>query len=448
MKPKLHFTPTKNWMNDPNGFIYFKGEYHLFYQHFPYEPRWGTMHWGHKTSKDLVHWQDHGIAIYPSMDFDKNGCFSGSAIEIDGKMYIYYTAIQYDQLNPTNIHVTGNEILASQAMLISEDGYTFDNYSKQVVVDMFKENDPIGHQNHTRDPKVWKENDTYFMVLGSKFFDKEVNKMMGEILLYSSKDAIKWEYTSRLTHHQLDSHMWECPDLFEVDDQRILIMSPENIINDGINYPSHAMWSKASFDVDKGQIEMINNPQFLDYGLDAYAPQTTLDKDGNRVVIVWLRMPCPSEDGKWNGLYAFPRVIHYKNDHLYFSIHPNIEKQFTLKTDHFTLANAMKISVDVKEGSTLNIGGYKIAIKDQCVCANRSEVFVDHAMLFNNDAKAGVEFKTPTLKDGMHLDIYLDHQVIEIYANQGEYVLSNIVYGMNDIFEYENINKVEMFEAK
>ena len=113
MRPKLHFTPIKNWMNDPNGFIYFKGYYHLFYQHFPYDVKWGTMHWGHKISKDFIHWEDKGIALYPSKDFDRNGCFSGSAIEVNNKMYLYYTAVVYTKLNPDNIHVSGDSFLAS-----------------------------------------------------------------------------------------------------------------------------------------------------------------------------------------------------------------------------------------------------------------------------------------------------------------------------------------------
>ena len=79
MAVTLHFLPRDHWMNDPNGFIYYRGKYHIFYQYFPYESRWGTMHWGHKTSTDLVHWKDEGIALYPSRDFDRNGCFSGSA---------------------------------------------------------------------------------------------------------------------------------------------------------------------------------------------------------------------------------------------------------------------------------------------------------------------------------------------------------------------------------
>ena len=206
-KPKLHFTPTKNWMNDPNGFIYYKGEYHLFYQHFPYATSWGTMHWGHKTSKDLVHWQDLGIAMYPSKGFDRNGCFSGSAIEVDDKMYLYYTAIVYDTLNEENIHVSGNGLIASQAMMISEDGYTFNPDTKRVVVPTFKEGQ-IGDLANTRDPKVWKENDQYYMVMGSQYFNQELNKKMGEILVYTSKDALNWQYQNRIVEPKLDSNMY------------------------------------------------------------------------------------------------------------------------------------------------------------------------------------------------------------------------------------------------
>ncbi|WP_197066565.1 glycoside hydrolase family 32 protein [Beduini massiliensis] len=446
-RPKLHFTPTKNWMNDPNGFIYYKGEYHLFYQHFPYDTKWGTMHWGHKVSKDLVHWEDKGIALYPSKDFDRNGCFSGSAIEKDGKMYLYYTAIAYDQLNPDNIHVTGNKIIASQALLISEDGIHFDNDQKQMIIPVFQENQ-IGHPNNTRDPKVWKDKDTYYMVLGSQYEDQTLHEMRGEILIYTSCDGIHWDYQNRLINANFDSNMWECPDLFKIGEQYVLIMSPENTINDGMNYPSHAMIGLVDFDENTCEITMNEEMHFIDYGLDVYAPQTTLDKDHQRVVINWLRMPCPSEDLEWNGVYTFPRVMTIKDHRVYFSVHQEIEKQFSQSVSQFTLTNAIKISVDVKEGSRLNIGGYKIWIDDHKVYTDRQDVFVHEAKLFNNDTKAGTKFLTPPLQDGNHLDIYVDTQVIEIYVNHGEYVLSNVVYGMKEYLEYENIEDLVMFEAK
>ena len=91
---KIHLKAPKNWINDPNGFIYYKGKYHLFYQHFPYEPRWGTMHWGHAVSDDLVNWEHEGIALFPSKLNDKNGCFSGSAVERDGKTFKRFTFIE------------------------------------------------------------------------------------------------------------------------------------------------------------------------------------------------------------------------------------------------------------------------------------------------------------------------------------------------------------------
>ena len=88
----LHLKSPVNWINDPNGFIYYKGKYHLFYQHFPYAPIWGTMHWGHAVSEDLVHWEHKKIALFPTKSYDRNGVFSGSAIEKDEKLYFYYSA--------------------------------------------------------------------------------------------------------------------------------------------------------------------------------------------------------------------------------------------------------------------------------------------------------------------------------------------------------------------
>ena len=98
MRPQYHFTTNKGWLNDPNGLIYYQGNYHLFYQHFPYAPAWGTIHWGHAVSKDLVHFKHLPIALYPSKIYDQNGCFSGSRVIYKNQLYFYYTAIQYQEL--------------------------------------------------------------------------------------------------------------------------------------------------------------------------------------------------------------------------------------------------------------------------------------------------------------------------------------------------------------
>ena len=95
MENILHLKAPGDWINDPNGFVYYKGKYHLFYQYFPCAPVWGTMHWGHAVSDDLVHWRHLGIALFPTKSYDRNGIFSGSALEIDGRMMLYYTAVRW-----------------------------------------------------------------------------------------------------------------------------------------------------------------------------------------------------------------------------------------------------------------------------------------------------------------------------------------------------------------
>ncbi|MGN1338798.1 MAG: glycoside hydrolase family 32 protein, partial [Oscillospiraceae bacterium] len=90
---EIHLKAPRGWINDPNGFIYYNGEYHLFYQHFPYAARWGRMHWGHAVSSDLMNWKHLDIALFPTKTDDMDGCFSGSAIEKDGAMHLLYTGV-------------------------------------------------------------------------------------------------------------------------------------------------------------------------------------------------------------------------------------------------------------------------------------------------------------------------------------------------------------------
>lgn len=161
----LHLKSPANWINDPNGFIYYKGKYHLFYQHFPYAPIWGTMHWGHAVSEDLVHWEHKKIALFPTKSYDRNGVFSGSAIEKDEKLYFYYSAVRYLEQDEENIHLSKNDQFeTSQAMLISEDGEKFDNWNgKKQIIPVIRDEE-IADARDTRDPKVWKEDEKYYKI--------------------------------------------------------------------------------------------------------------------------------------------------------------------------------------------------------------------------------------------------------------------------------------------
>ena len=151
----LHLKAPGNWINDPNGFIYYKGKYHLFFQYFPYAPVWGTMHWGHAVSDDLITWKHLGVALFPTKDYDRNGVFSGSALEKDGKLYLYYSAVRYLKEQDENIHQAEGAVETSQSMIISEDGFHFDNWKdKKQIIPVIR--DPkIADSADTRDPKVW-----------------------------------------------------------------------------------------------------------------------------------------------------------------------------------------------------------------------------------------------------------------------------------------------------
>jgi len=442
-KPKLHVTASKHWMNDPNGLIYYQGNYHLFYQHFPYENKWGTMHWGHVVSTDLVDWKDLGIALYPSKPFDQNGCFSGSAIEIDDKMYLYYTAVTYDEFAGEDIHrqKDNQSFTARQAMLISDDGFTFDNYTtKKMIISC----DDVGHRTHTRDPKVWVKNDVYYMVLVSKIeLDKE-NRSKGQLLFYKSSDALNWEFVNRYVNQDLAGNMWECPDLFKINQTYLLTMALENVFtnpgkDDGIfsnlkieeneeHYPSLAVYSLVNFEYQNCDLEMLGKPLLIDYGLDYYAPQSTIDEEGRRIMIGWLRMPEAESDGQWIGMLTFPRVVEIVDSKVYFRCHPNIDRLFIKDVygHRIEKEQVYKISANLHDGDFINVGGYDLQYQNDQVVVNRAKVF-NHPF--------GKKFYSPKLNGDCLVDMYIDTHVIELYINDGQYVVSTIVYQLGSKVE-------------
>lgn len=442
-RPKIHFTAQRNWINDPNGFVYYKGEYHLFYQYFPYDTQWGTMHWGHATSKDLINFEHHPIAIFPSKKYDCNGCFSGTALIKDDKLNFYYTGIKYLQVDEENIHKPYNdEFEACQVKISSEDGYKFDNFNNKKMIIPPIRDEKLGNLTHTRDPKVWKYKGKYSMILGSKFKKDGVDGFIGEALFYTSDDGEKWEYKNRCFDETLGD-MWECPDLVNVDGKYIFIMSPEHIINDGVNYTNNSIYSIVDFDEETCEMKITNGYKYLDEGLDVYAPQTTLDKDGNRIVIGWVRMPKKFDGEEWIGMMTLPRVINVIDNKVHFTVPDYIQNLFNkeISVSDFNLDTPCRIKAKLTSEGKINIGGYKIHVADDRIVADRSEVFADC------DFKA-VEFKSSKLDGRYDLDIFIDKGIIEIFINSGQYVITNVVYNMKPSVEYDNVCELKMFEME
>ncbi len=423
MRPELHFTPIRNWMNDPNGLIYYKGEYHVFYQHFPYTCQWGTMHWGHAVSKDLVSFTHLPIALYPSKYDDRNGCFSGSAIEKDGKLYLYYTSIRYAKENPENVHIqySDDDLIASQSVVISNDGYTFDNVkNKHKVIDVINDQ-TLGDKRHTRDPKVWiGKNDHIYMIIGSKV--KSEQGYDGEVLFYESEDGLHFQYKNRYIDSQIGD-MWECPDLFQLNHNYYFIFSPEHI-NQPPQPDSSAVIMPVQFDEETCTLTHQSTYTYLDYGLDFYAPQTFLDEYGNRVVLGWFRMREPGINEDWCGMLSYPRVLNVRDDHVYQTVHPHIQSLFNEETKTIDYLHPFMMKASLKENESMNLGGLKIWIHDDKLYVNRAQVSIQHE-------KVCQECHTPKLNHRYDLEIYYDQYIFEIYINEGYYVCSQIVYHLD-----------------
>ena len=206
---QFHFEPRNGWMNDPNGLIYFQGKYHVFFQYYPHAPRWGPMHWGHAVSDDLIHWEELPIALFPNMEYENDGgCFSGSAIVKDGRLYLFYTSVS-------------RELGQTQSVAYSDDGLYFTKYSGNPVI---LEN-PLGFRDFC-DPKVTYMDDTYYMVVGSG------DEYSGKVLLFNSNDLFHWAYVGVLFAgnayaHCIDRPEWcvdfYAPQTFSDGNRRIMI---------------------------------------------------------------------------------------------------------------------------------------------------------------------------------------------------------------------------------
>ena len=275
-RPKFHLTPTIGWMNDPNGFSYYKGEYHLFYQYHPYTAEWGPMHWGHVKTTDFLSWEHLPIALAPDKLYDKDGCFSGSAVEMpDGRHMLVYTGVHNQLLED------GQTVGIQTQCIAFGDGVNYKKFTSNPVID--SSTLPEGYDKiDFRDPKVWIEQDgTYKLVVANKTSDG------GAVLLYHSPDVICWNFETILdSSHNKYTQMWECPDFFSLDGKQIILVSVQGMNNSGLKFPegNGTIYIIGNYDTKTG---IFSREQILpvDYGIDFYAPQTVDTPDGRRIMI-------------------------------------------------------------------------------------------------------------------------------------------------------------------
>lgn len=309
-RPVYHLSPKVGWMNDPNGFSMFDGRYHLFYQYHPYSTQWGPMHWGHAVSSDLVKWEYLPAAIAPDMPYDKDGCFSGSALELDdGRQLLMYTGVE--RVPKEN---GGMQDIQIQCLAVG-DGENYEKYTGNPV--LTGKDVPAGFSvNDFRDPKLFRNPDGSFgCVLGNRTEDGS-----GAIVLYRSEDGFNWKFASVLDRSYNEfGRMWECPDMFRLDGQDVIITSPQDMSALGMEFHSGNCTMALMGRVQDGKF-LRDNVQAIDYGLDFYAPQTLETPDGRRIMIAWMQNwdttgGCPA-GAKWFGQMTTPRELSIRNDRL------------------------------------------------------------------------------------------------------------------------------------
>ena len=311
-QPRFHVTGGIGWINDPNGFSVYKGEYHLFFQYYPYDTRWGPMHWGHVKTRDFIYWEHLPAALAPDTEYDKDGCFSGSAIELeDGRHLLMYTGVRAQRRRNGRI-----EAFQTQCIAIG-DGVNYDKQDCNPVIDASFL--PEGGSEHDfRDPKIWQENGKFYAVIGNRPADGS-----GAILLFESEDAISWKYLSVLAAcHNQYGRMWECPDFFALDGKHVLLTSPQEMTAIGLEFhPGNAnICLIGSFNRETNHLDR-EAVQAIDYGLDFYAPQTLLTTGGRRIMIAWMQnwetSTCRQRELRFFGQMTLPRELSVRDGHLF-----------------------------------------------------------------------------------------------------------------------------------
>lgn len=355
-KTGFHFQPTKNWINDPNGPMIYKGIYHFFYQYNPTKAVWGDIVWAHATSTDLVNWMHHAYAMYPSEPYDINGCWSGSVTILPGeKPVILYTGKDHQNRQVQNLAVPKNlsDIFLTEWVKIPQNPLLVPTPVNGINASEF------------RDPTTaWKGHDgRWRMLVGSKR-----NGHRGLAILYRSKDFIHWTKSQHPLHSATKNGMWECPDFFPVYlnsskngvDTSVISSTVKHVLKLSLDDTKHDYYTvgkylhdKDKYIPDHGSVEGDAGLRY-DYG-KFYASKTFFDSEKNRRILWgWINeSDARGDDVKkgWAGIQAIPRSLWLDKSEKQLVQWPVMEIE-KLRKEHVTLGNK-----ELKMGSVLEVSG-------------------------------------------------------------------------------------------
>lgn len=427
-----HITAPSGWMNDPNGMIFFRGEYHLFYQLYPFAPENGPKYWGHVKSKDLARWEHLPVALAPSEPYDAGGCWSGTAVEQAGKMVLFYTGVD-DHTKEVPVQTVN--------IAESSDGIRYQKHPANPVLSV----PPSEGSAHFRDPKVWNHDGTWYMALGTTRDER------GKLALYRSADLIRWTYLGIAAESDgTQGFMWECPDLFCLREKHVLVLSPMGVAGE---HNAKAVGVVGHFDYSTGRF-VQEHTRVLDVGPSLYAPQTLVDDQGRRILIGWMEKwgaSMPTKQFGWAGAMSIPRVVSLLPDNT-ISLQPAPELT-RLRREHrrweeMTIEPGPDHVVHGLKGDTLEI----IAVFDLSACSagrfgikvrcaedghegtvvaytrSGSRLEVDRDLSGSGDGGTHGGLLALSGTDQLHLRLFLDRSSLEVFGNDGRVNITQRIY--------------------
>ena len=419
-RPAYHFLPPANWMNDPNGPIYHEGYYHVFYQHNPYSDSWGSIHWGHARSSDLVHWEHLPIALSPSVERGEACCYSGtSVIRADGTPVIFYTKVGPE----------GAAQPFEQWMAVGD---------RQLLEwEKIDQNPVLSRETHGgppilddwRDPFIFEHGGDTYMVLGAVIDSPPEER--AAVLLYRARDErlLEWDYQSVvLSSPKYEREFLECPNFFRLGDKWLLFVSPYHPVE----------YYVGDFDPAEGQFTPERKGR-VDHSIDFYASNAFLTPDGRRIVLGWIR---GFRKGRgWNGCLSLPREVELSDDNALvqrpvrelealrdtvFELEP-----ISLQSEVYRVAevrgkqleiivrirsrSAGRFGIRVRMGENES-GGVEIALESETLIVDGLKVCLP----------AGIEHQQ------VDFHLFLDNSVLELFACGGRVAVTRTIYPPED----------------
>ncbi len=461
-RPQFHFTPAKNWMNDPNGPVYYKGEYHLFYQHNPFANEWGHMSWGHAVSRDLVHWQHLPVAIA-----EENGImiFSGSTVVDRDNSTGFCKGNRDDRSCLVAIYTGHTSTLQTQNLAYSNDkGRTWTKFPGNPVIDL--------HLKDFRDPKVfWHEGSNRWVMVAALPDQHKVR-------FFASADLKHWSRLSDFGPAGATGGVWECPDLFQLPvegepGQTRWVLSV-NLNPGGVAGGSGDQYFIGRFDGSGFVNENSSDKTFwADYGKDFYASTSFANiprADGRRIWLGWLlnwEYGAKTPTDPWRGVQSISRELTLKRfpDGIRLIQQPvrelrMLRRQHTqLEQQSFSEANrglkskaaggeTFEIIAEIDPGRAAEVG-FKVRQGNNQetvigVDTRQSKLFVDRARSgnvgfdenFPGRHAAPIRFASGK---SVKLHIFVDCSSVETFGNDGEIVISD------SIFPQRNSGGIELY---